>query len=267
MTNPPRNQKELPSDANNVVDLAAPVFRSLGRRKAYEEVADEIRKQIFGQNLAPLHRLPTERELAEQFGVSCMAVREAIRSLERAGLLAVRKGPKGGIFVAQAYERPVTDSIVNLLAGGDARLEDLFEARALIEPYCAARAAEIATDEEIDALSGLVAEVEDEGDDAQRALNLEFHKQVIDLSGNPVLAIVGSAVLGILSERIRRVVSPDTSRDALSMHEEIFEAIRSRQPERARLLMAKDIHTTGERFAQLSPEMRGLMAADPMTKG
>ena len=250
-------------DRDSALDIAPPVqpvFGSLARRNAYEEVAEQIRRQIFERRLLPLHRLPTERELAEQFGVSRTAVREAIRSLECAGLLLVKKGPNGGIFVAQAYERPVMDSIVNLLAGGDARIEDLFEVRTLIEPYCAARAAEIASDDEIQALSELVTPLPGEDGQVARARNLEFHKQVLRMSGNPVLTIMGEAVLTILTERIRTLTSPETSHAARTAHKDIVKAIAERKPARARLLMQKDIGTIGARFAALSPEARVNMA-------
>lgn len=240
-----------------------PVFRHLGRRKAYEEVAEELRRQIFERGLPSNHRLPSERDLAEKFGVSRVVVRESIRSLERAGLLTVRKGPKGGLFVAQNYDRPVADSIVNLLAGGGACLEDLFEARLLIEPYCAFRAAEIASEDDIALLATLVETDGREDAASMRKRNLEFHKHLIRLGGNPVLAVVGEAVLNILSERIRALVSPETSREALAGHQKIFRAIRDRKRSLARARVVKDISETGSRFAALSPEAKVSMAAEP----
>lgn len=245
----------------DVIELGtAPAFANLGRRKAYEEVADVIREQILSKRLVTDQRLPTERDLAEQFGVSRMAVREAVRSLERAGMLYVRKGPKGGIFVAQSYDRPVTDSIVNLLAAGEATLENLFETRLLVEPWCALRACELATEEEVEALAELASEKPDAGSDEMRARNLEFHRSVIRISRNPVLTIVGEAVLAILSDRIRGLASPETSRNALAKHQEIHQAIRHRKAQKAQSLMAADIRATGERFAKLSPERRTAMA-------
>lgn len=256
-----------PGDAGErsarVIELgSAPMFENLGRRKAWEQVAEAIREQILTKRLAASHRLPTERDLAEQFGVSRMAVREAIRSLERAGMLSVRKGPKGGIFVAQSYERPVTDSIVNLLAGGGATLENLVEARLLIEPWCAARACELATEEDIAALGAWIVDDPAVGADAMRARNLEFHRGIIRICRNPVLTIVGEAVLGVLSERIRGLTSPDTSRNARARHDEILRAIRRRQAGKAQLLMTQDIRAIGDRFARLSPEARQRMTSE-----
>lgn len=237
-----------------------PVHGDPRRRKAYEAVAEELRRQIFARRLQPQHRLPTERELTEQFGTSRTAIREAIRSLESAGLLYVKKGPKGGIFVAQAYERPVMSSIVNLLAGGELRLEDLFEVRRLIEPYCAARATEIASADDLQALSELVLPLPREDGRAVRARNIAFHKHLLRMSGNPLLAILGEAVLTILNERIRGLESLETSHVARGMHQEIVKAIMARQPARAQQLVLEDLAVTGERFATLSPGAKVVMA-------
>lgn len=229
-------------------------FRSLGRRKAYEEVADQIRERIFAQHLRVLDRLPTERDLAAQFGVSRVVVREAIRTLELNGLLTVRKGAKGGIFVAQDYDRPISDSIVNLLAGGEAGLEDLFEVRQLIEPFAASRAAVLGSDEDFDRLAAGLAEAEREHAKGAsiRALNIEFHRLVIRMSRNPILSVVGETVLILLAERIKHIPSRETSEAVLGVHKKILAALRQRQPEKARMIMAKDINAVGERLAGMN---------------
>lgn len=243
----------LTKDEATPIPSGAALFKNLGRRKAYEEVADQIRERIFAQHLRVLDRLPTERELAEQFGVSRMAVREAIRTLELNGLLTVKKGPKGGIFVAQDYDRPISDSIVNLLAGGEASLESLFEVRELIEPYAASRAAELGSDDDFARLEALIGEAAREGARGQsiRSRNIEFHRLVIRMSRNPIIEVVGETVLLLLSERIKHIVSPQTSKAGLGMHRQIVAALRQRQPEKAKTIMAKDIQAVGERFARM----------------
>ena len=71
-------------------------------RRAFEEVASQIREQLTKGALKPGDRLPSERELAEQFGLSRNTVREALRSLEMSGILEFRKGATGGAFCARA---------------------------------------------------------------------------------------------------------------------------------------------------------------------
>ena len=229
-------------------------FKNLGRKKAYEEVADQIRERIFAQHLRLLDRLPTERDLAEQFGVSRVVVREAIRTLELSGMLKVKKGVKGGIFVAQDYDRPISDSIVNLLAMGEATLENLFELRELLEPFAASRAATVGTDQDYERLADVLAEAEllfAEGANI-RHLNIKFHKLVIRMSRNPILSVVGETVLVLLNERIKHIPSRDSSKAVLDTHRKILSALRARNPSRAKAIMAKDIQVVGGRLASMN---------------
>ncbi|MBZ0133876.1 MAG: FadR family transcriptional regulator [Rhodocyclaceae bacterium] len=236
------------------------VFKNVGRRKAYEEVADQIRERIFSQHLRLYDRLPAERDLAVQFGVSRVVVREAIRTLEFNGMLTVKKGAKGGIFIAQDYDRPISDTIVNLLAGGEASLEDLFEIRALIEPYAASRAAVQGSDQEFDQLAAELLKAEQEcakGNSlGSRAHNIEFHRLIIRMSRNPILSVVGEAVLLLLSERIKHTQSQANSEAVVDMHGKILKALRQRQPAKVRLLMTKDIQAVGKRLAKVNGSAR-----------
>jgi GntR family transcriptional regulator, transcriptional repressor for pyruvate dehydrogenase complex len=227
-------------------------FRQLGRRKAYEEVVDQIRERIFNASVKTGERLPTERDLAVQFGVSRVVVREAVRALELAGMLRVKKGPKGGIFVAEDHQRPITDSIGNLLARGEARLKDLFEVRRLIEPYAAERVARIGTARDFDELAAVVAQARSaQGDvDAVRELNIETHRRIIRMARNPVLAAVGETVLLMLSERLRPVKGRAAGR-VLDLHRDLLQAFRERDAKAARAIMEKDIAAVGKHYALL----------------
>jgi DNA-binding FadR family transcriptional regulator len=231
-------------------------FAPLGRRKAYEEVADRIRERIFTAAVKTGERLPTERELAVQFGVSRLVVREAIRALELSGLLEVKKGPKGGIFIIEDHQRPITDSIANLLGRGDARLKDLFEVRLLIEPYAAERVARIGTAQNFAELAALVEQTDAEHDCGVdiRNLNIELHCRIIRMTRNPVLAIVGETVLMLLADRLKSVKSPAPLSVAREMHKKLLVALRRRNAAAARAIMQQDIVAVGKRFALLDVE-------------
>jgi DNA-binding FadR family transcriptional regulator len=233
-------------------------FQSLGRRKAYEEVADRIRELIFSAAVKTGDRLPTERELAAQFGVSRVVIREAIRALELTGLLEVKKGPKGGIFIIENHQRPITDSISNLLGRGEARLEDLFEVRLLIEPYAAERVARIGTAQDFSDLSALVQQADAEHDRGAdiRNINIELHRRIIRMSRNPVLAVVGETVLTMLSDHLKSVKSTAPSSVALMMHKKLVVALRRRNAAAARAIMEQDIGAVGKRFALLDARKR-----------
>jgi GntR family transcriptional regulator, transcriptional repressor for pyruvate dehydrogenase complex len=241
---------------HTTADSAAPdgvLFRQLGRRKAYEEVADQMRERIFAATVKTGDRLPTERDLAMQFGVSRVVVREAVRVLELSGLLTVKKGPKGGIFVAGDHQRPITDSIGNLLACGEARLKDLFEVRMLIEPYAAARVARIGTAKDFALLAAMIehADAEHGRGAGIRDLNIELHRHIIRMSRNPVLAAVGETVLMMLADRLKPVEGHAPSGVVLRLHKKMLEAFRRRDAAAARSFMEKDITSVGKRYALL----------------
>jgi GntR family transcriptional repressor for pyruvate dehydrogenase complex len=238
----------------NAVSAIAPVFESLGRRSAYLEVADRIRATIFKDKLALFQRMPSERDLAAQFGVSRVVVREAIRTLQSSGLVTVKKGPKGGIFVTQDYERPIVDTIGNLLAGGEATIDHLFEMRLLIEPYAAARLAERGSAADFAMLEGGIAEAEREhgADHSVRHRYIDFHRQVIRLACNPLLAVMGETVLVVLYDRVKEVLSADTTEVGLIMHRQLLDACRNRDGDAARQIMAQDIEILSRRFAAFS---------------
>jgi DNA-binding GntR family transcriptional regulator len=104
----PNSQKPGSSDRRDrVADNRAagapapPKFRPIHTRRAFEEICERIREQLDLGVLKPGDKLPPERDLAQQLGVSRNVLREALRSLEMAGVLRLRKGVKGGAFVRE----------------------------------------------------------------------------------------------------------------------------------------------------------------------
>ncbi|MBW1712965.1 MAG: FadR family transcriptional regulator [Deltaproteobacteria bacterium] len=231
------------------------VFKDVGRKKkAYEEVVNQIREEIFSGGLRLNQRLPTERNMADQFGVSRVVIREAIRALELTGFVTVKKGAGGGTFVAQDFERPIEDSLANLLAGGEVSLENLFEVRITIESVAAARAAERGTDEEFAVLQALIDEAVEESAKGTniRPYNIRFHRLILRMAHNPLLSLIGETVLSILSRNISSLVSPETSLKVLESHQALTQAITNRNSDLARKLAAKEIESLGVLFSQIS---------------
>jgi GntR family transcriptional repressor for pyruvate dehydrogenase complex len=258
---------EVPSDIGEKIvsnsdslDSQPLVFQQLDRKNAYEEVREKLREEILRHQDESLpYRLPTERDLAEQFGVSRMVVREAIRGLEGAGLLSVKKGPRGGIFVEGEFGRPVTGSIMNLLQGGTAGLGDLFEFRLLVEPYAASRAAQLATESELSNLSTFLQDCEahDEKAAELRSHNIDFHRAILRMTHNPVIAVLGDSVFKAMNDDIKEVVSEPTTLAALDMHKKICQAIGRGDSVEAEALMREDIQSTRDQLSRFE-----LSAAD-----
>jgi GntR family transcriptional repressor for pyruvate dehydrogenase complex len=243
---------------------AAISFDALKRPKAYEQVAQSIRDQVFGGVLSEGQRLPPERELAAQFQVSRSVVREAIHTLELAGILRVQTGAGGGAFVCSNYDKPLSTSIGNLLAAGSISLEHLFELRLLLEPPAAEQAARLKNPAGLQALGEVVDLAERHRQDSRRlrAANLEFHRRLVALAGNPLLSALCETVLQILVESLKGRLSIHTSQAVLSFHKRIIKAIADGKPDQARRLTEKDLEQLRNRYRSLGIEVHGGLPAE-----
>ncbi|QRG08641.1 FadR family transcriptional regulator [Xanthobacter dioxanivorans] len=134
---------------------SAPVeidFDKIQTHRTFEVVCEKVREKLASGHLKPGDKLPAERKMAEQLGVSRSAVREALRSLEIVGLLRLQKGVKGGAFIVAATSENLTQVLRDLVCLDAISLQDLSEARALLLDMVVRLAAERATPEDIAAL-------------------------------------------------------------------------------------------------------------------
>jgi GntR family transcriptional repressor for pyruvate dehydrogenase complex len=109
------------------------IFKPLPSKRVFEEISDQIKEGIQYGLLQPGDKLPPERELSRQFNVSRMAVREAFRVLEDSGFIYIVKGSNGGAFIKAPDSSDVVKSIKTLLVRGGITLEQILEARLMIE--------------------------------------------------------------------------------------------------------------------------------------
>src|SRR5690606_15314101 len=126
-----------------------PTFRRVEVHRAADDIARQIRQQITDGYLRPGAKLPAERKLAEELGVSRNTLREAVRSLEQAGLVYLKKGAHGGIFVAQANGPSVIGALLDLYRLGSVTPRQLTQARIWVEPMIVREACRRATPEGI----------------------------------------------------------------------------------------------------------------------
>jgi DNA-binding FadR family transcriptional regulator len=176
----------------NQSSVTSPLSTSRVRR-TFEEVALQLRAMFTDGHLRPGDRLPPERELSQQLGVSRSALREALRTLEISGVIQLRKGRNGGAFITQGNFEAVTANFRDLLTLGNLKFEELAEARTWLAEIVVRVACERGTDEDFDTLEANVREAERmlaEGRHAEKIdLNIEFHSLLARATRNPVLAM------------------------------------------------------------------------------
>jgi DNA-binding FadR family transcriptional regulator len=205
-------------------------------RQRYEQVADRIAADIRAGRLAPGERLPSERDLARRLEVGRASVREAIASLQMAGMIETRPG--SGSFVAAGADQRTRES-------HDSSPSDLLEARALLEPAVARLAAQRGgPDAEIESL---LAAMEGADGDAWNDCDRRFHQRIAALTGNPVLHELADHIAAVMDEplwqRLRddSIAVPGRTTIHLAEHRMIYEAIAEGDADAAELYAAQHI--------------------------
>jgi len=221
-------------------------FRTIGSRdRLVDRVVSEIEQLIVEGQLAPGAKLPPERELAEQMGVSRTVVREAVRILAARGLVETRHGV-GTTVRALTSQHVVAPLGLYLRAQGNGPIsfQDLHQVRSILELEIASIAAETATDEEIAQLrrvfESMVAAKEDVDLLAER--DTEFHRTLARMTHNPLLFVLIDSIRELLREYIARVtiyLNPDE--DNIRLHEMLLERIEARDAEGARAAMHENL--------------------------
>ena len=209
---------------------AVPVRRV---RKAYEQVADQLRDLIVGGELVAGQRLPNEAVLAKDFGVSRATVREALRVLAAQSLIRTAKGAAGGSYVTL----PTVDHIsafvhanVKLLTESQhVTLEELLEAREFLEVPAARLAAERRSELDLERLRATVpGEDMRLGVKEEFAYNRDFHSTVIDSSGNSLLTIAAQPIFLVLQTNLARSsLGRQFHRAVHEQHRLIIEAVEA----------------------------------------
>src|SRR5262245_28032536 len=204
-----------------------------------EQVVAHVRSLIERKRLRPGDRLPAERDLATQIGVSRPTVRMGLHALAAMGFVRSRHG--SGTYI------PDTPALgaepLSLLAAlHDFTDDQMYDARRILEVGAAGLAAENATPEHLvslaDAVAGLFAAL----DNPHRFLehDIDFHRTVAAASGNPIIAAVIEMVSTLFYDQRRQTAEHATGRalrDAANLHRDIFLAIRARDAEAARRAM------------------------------
>jgi GntR family transcriptional regulator, transcriptional repressor for pyruvate dehydrogenase complex len=225
-----------PHDESEVAEPA--LFGLVNReRRLSDKVADMMLETIMSDRLKVGDRLPSERELGEQFGVSRTVIREAVRALVTKGVIEVRSG--SGLRVAAVDADAVSESMSLFLRGGTLDFEKVHEVRTVLEVHLAGLAAERATDEDVARLREIHERMQQETSDVEAAAldDLEFHRVIARATHNGLFLLlmdsIGSSLIDIRRENLGSGSAPMT----LSQHEAILELIAKHEPEGARQAM------------------------------
>jgi len=223
-----------------------------------EIIAEQIQSRLFADGLVPGDQLPTEPQLAQEYGVSRTVVREAARILEQRGLVRIRPG--SGMVVATLDGRPIAEHLGLLVRAGSAVFEQLMEARFLVEVELTALAATRRREEDLAAMRASLATARSHRDDFDVCLaeDMAFHALTARATGNIVFGLFMDPVNACLRESYREPMAYLAQQGhTIDEHQAIYDAIADQAPEAARLAARRHL----ERISRESTSLLADQAA------
>ncbi len=229
---------------------------TIQRRKLYQDVLDRLMVRIRSGAIPAGAQLPSERELMDEYGVGRPAVREALQTLARSGIVEIVHGERARVVVptAERLVAQVAGGAMHLLRSQPGSLEHLKEARLFLECGTAGMAAERATAEQVARLRLAIAR--------QRAAiavfdqfverDMAFHREIAGISGNPIFPAIVEAMFRWAGEYYQSLVrAPGAEELTLSEHERIVDAIAAHDPQAASDAMRAHLTRANTLYQQL----------------
>ncbi len=224
------------------------MYKAIQTERLYEQIVQQIEQRFMSGELKVGDRLPPERELADQFGVSRTAVREAVKALRQKGLVEVLPGR--GTFITNSASEVVRHSLGLLMkmAGSDGSL-DLVEVREIIEPEIAALSAIRANGDHILIMREAIANMDAALQDPDKFIeaDLDFHLELAEATQNVLIPTLIDSIVDLLREQRARIfrVAGGPQRGQVH-HKRILDAIIQHDPAAAREAMRAHLQQVRE---------------------
>jgi len=237
------------------------VYKLVRTSRLYEQIVQQIEESIVKGDLKPGDQLPAERDLAQRFGVSRTAVREAVKALREKGLVEAYSGK--GTFITDGTTQAVRQSLDLMVKIGQTEgTNHLAELRAILEPEIAALAAARIQDPELVTMREAVSIMDASGKDPEAYIeaDLDFHLALAEAAANPLILSLLDSIVGLLREqRLRIFRVPGGPERGQIHHKRILEAVERRDIEKAREAMRAHL-------SQVSEDSQASAAQRPINK-
>ena len=243
--------------AGNVPTL----FQPIKPKRAFDEISGEIKRLIFKGALKPGDRLPSETELASQFGVGRQTIREALRLLELSGFISMQKGGVGGPLVVDTILNTISNSFLDAFQMGRITIDELTVARLAIEKMVLeSLLAHNLQDSDLRALRENVSQARKKvhGDAQAYEENTQFHKLLARASRNHLFVILMESIMTVVAH-FRSILGadPELTVRTIAAHEQIIDALVKGNRKRALMILETHLMEIGERFKELANGPKG----------
>ncbi|MHB8091987.1 MAG: FadR/GntR family transcriptional regulator [Syntrophales bacterium] len=236
------------------------VFQSVKKQSLLKDVEDQIKRSILEGVYKVSDKLPSERELVNQFQVGRSTVREALNNIESMGLICTKRGAEAGAYVSELTSRPITGIIENLIQAKAIDISHLIQARMYIEPSVAAHVAIKHTKEDIERI---VAHLDNatnllkKNTKEARLENILFHVEIAKSAHNPVITFLSESVVhastAMLIEMTKTKISKAAVKKFIDAHRLILKEIINEDPVAAFQSAKQHLYDTYQDYLKVIP--------------
>jgi DNA-binding FadR family transcriptional regulator len=228
-------------------------FKPVRQDRIAVAIVNQLKAAILSGRFKPGERMPTERELTEQFQVSRVVVREAIRELEIKGFVKILQGPSGGAYVTDLSFDQINNAFLDLFHSNKLSVAELIQNRILVECEIA-RLASAQAQPEFAAPLQEALNAEGSGGLPHSGLiatRLMVHHLLAEMSGNRVLQAIASSLFRLTGEVILEVKPVQDVIHRQEEHAEIVRAVLARDPKAAAAAMQRHLESMGHKLVKL----------------
>jgi DNA-binding FadR family transcriptional regulator len=235
-----------------------PTFKPIRQPRVSEEVAKQLKQSILLGNFNTGDKLPAERDLAEEFQVSRVAIREALRKLENSGFIVTRQGATGGAYVTDLTFEYLVNAFLDLFLADKISVPELGQVRLLIEPEVTRLAASKITPEYArrlkEALDIEELPITSLSEDMER--KQKVHIILAEMSGNRILEALVRSLMGLTRRAVEAAEADPRFMHPAGMHRPIVEAVFASDAEAAAAAMKNHAVEFGETLIKMEKAYR-----------
>jgi GntR family transcriptional repressor for pyruvate dehydrogenase complex len=229
------------------------LFKTASRtHKISDQIIEQIRNAILSGRFKPGDKVASEKELMSEFGVSKATLREALRVLEGMGLVEIRKGIAGGVFIAEVDMKTTIHGIINFLHFKTVSIKDITMIRYLLEPPVAQIAASRIQPEDIIKLESMIVE-HPAVPDTIVSREIGFHRYLVRMTENPILILVMDFIDNILNDiKFQLDLGNEFYHKVAEAHQAILDCLKQKDGIGARREIVHDLLEVGNHMAKVS---------------
>jgi GntR family transcriptional regulator, transcriptional repressor for pyruvate dehydrogenase complex len=216
------------------------VFNQVRQGRISDNIVAQVKDAILTGIYRPGDKLPSEMELRKLFNVSRVPLREALRSLEEMGFIAIKSGVLGGAFVAEMGTKSVSDSLCNMMTLGKISIQDVWQFRMVIEPKICRLAAAQCTEWDIQQMEDTIA-IRENALKAKKmpvVSDIDFHHAIVRATKNPLLILIMDSVGQNLQPSFKRLNFSLADHQSINnFHKKILAGIKKKDVDKIEKLM------------------------------